>query len=193
MAAHGADEVMNFAPQVTRYRGGNDTAVLKSIRRNYNPENKKSVYDMVISNPDDGRLVTKFAREGKTGRKEFEKVLKNRPESQVAGTGRGLGQAGQTPIPNAARDNNIPYRSVVVNPELPHISSLYEGLTPFQSGQLDRALKTGLSKTNMKAGSLESLNKVKQELGEMISKAKATDRPSEVRQLQELKNRFDTR
>ena len=254
MAAHGADEVMNFAPQVTRYRGGNDTAVLKSIRRNmekqdpefkfrldeegrndyphflkdtqraqyvetlpstnnepqqvvrgvhdgqnreyrlkqyYNPENKKSVYDMVISNPDDGRLVTKFAREGKTGRKEFEKVLKNRPESQVAGTGRGLGQAGQTPIPNAARDNNIPYRSVVVNPELPHISSLYEGLTPFQSGQLDRALKTGLSKTNMKAGSLESLNMVMQELGEMISKAKATDRPSEVRQLQELKNRFD--
>ena len=34
MAAHGADEVMDFAPQVTRYRGGSDTAVLKSIRRN---------------------------------------------------------------------------------------------------------------------------------------------------------------
>ena len=191
MARHGADEVMDFAPQVTRYRGGNDTAVLKSIRRNmekqdpefkfrldedghndyphflkdtqraqyvetlpsthnnpqqvirsvhdgqnreyrlkqyYNPENQKSVYDMVINNPDDGRLVTKFAREGKTGRKEFEKVLKNRPESQVAGTGRGLGQAGQTPIPNAARNNNVPRYDIVVNSELPHVSSLYEGL-----------------------------------------------------------------
>lgn len=73
--------------------------------------------------------------------------------------------------------NNIPYRSIVVNPELPHISSLYEGLTPWQTGRLDKALKTGLSKTNMKAGSLESLNKVKLELGEMISKAQATDRP----------------
>ena len=220
---HGEDEVFNFAPQVTRYRGGNDTSVLKSIRRNmekqnpefkfrldeegrndyahflkdtqraqyvetlpsthnkpqqiirsvhdgqnreyrlkqyYNPENKKSVYDMVINNPDDGRLVTKFAREEKTGRKEFEKVLKNRPEPQVAETGRGLSQAGQTPIPNAARGNNIPQQSVVVNSELPHISSLYEGLTPFQSGQLDKAIKIGLSKTNQKAGSLESLNKI---------------------------------
>ena len=254
MARHGADEVMDFAPQVTRYRGGNDTAVLKSIRRNmekqdpefkfrldedghndyphflkdtqraqyvetlpsthnnpqqvirsvhdgqnreyrlkqyYNPENQKSVYDMVINNPDDGRLVTKFAREGKTGRKEFEKVLKNRPESQVAGTGRGLGQAGQTPIPNAARNNNVQRYDIVVNSELPHVSSLYEGLMPWQMGQLDKALKTGLSKTNMKAGSLESLNKVKQEINEMISKAQATDRPSEVRQLQELKSKFD--
>ncbi len=254
MAAHSADEVMDFAPQVTRYRGGSDTAVLKSIRRNmekqdpefkfrldeegrndyphflkdtqraqyvetlpsthnkpqqiirsvhdgqnreyrlkqyYNPENKKSVYDMVINNPDDGRLVTKFAREGKTGRKEFEKVLKNRPESQVAETGRGLSQAGQTPIPNAARGNNIPQQSVVVNPELPHISSLYEGLTPFQSGQLDKAIKTGLSKTNQKAGSLESLNKIKQEINEAIAKAKSTDKPSEVWQLQELKSKFD--
>jgi len=43
----------------------------------------------------------------------------------------------------------------------------------------------------MKAGSLESLNKVKQEINEMISKAQATDRPSEVRQLQELKSKFD--
>ncbi len=51
---------------------------------------------------------------------------------------------------------NIPYRSIVVNSDLPHMSSLYEGLTPWQTGQLDRALKTGLSKTNMKAGSLES-------------------------------------
>ena len=254
MAAHGADEVMDFAPQVTRYRGGSDTAVLKSIRRNmekqdpefkfrldeegrndyphflkdtqraqyvetlpsthnkpqqiirsvydgqnreyrlkqyYNPENKKSVYDMVINNPDDGRLVTKFAREGKTGRKEFEKVLKNRPESQVAETGRGLSQAGQTPIPNAARGNNIPQQSIVVNPELPHISSLYEGLTAFQSGQLDKAIKTGLSKTNQKAGSLESLNKIKQEINEAIAKAKSTDKPSEVWQLQELKSKFD--
>ena len=53
----------------------------------------------------------------------------------------------------------------------------WRGLTLWQMGQLDKALKTGLSKTNMKTGSLESLNKVKQEINEMISKAQATDRP----------------
>ena len=95
------------------------------------------------------------------------------------------------PINGVSDDNILPFRDVVVNSELPHVSSLYEGLTPYQSGQLDKALKTGLSKTNMKAGSLESLNKVKQEINEMISKAKATDRPSEVWQLQELKGKFD--
>ena len=40
-------------------------------------------------------------------------------------------------VGTAFYDNNIPQQSVVVNPELPHISSLYEGLTPFQSGQLE--------------------------------------------------------
>ncbi len=78
-----------------------------------------------------------------------------------------------------------------VNSDLPNVSTLYEGLTPFQSGQLDRAIKTGISKTNAKAGSLESLSKVKQEINEAISKAQSTDKPSEVWQLQELKGRFD--
>ncbi len=95
------------------------------------------------------------------------------------------------PINGVSDDNILPFRDVVVNSELPHVSSLYEGLTPWQMGQLDKALKTGLSKTDMKAGSLESLNKVKQEINEMISKAQATDKPSEVWQLQELKSKFD--
>ena len=148
--------------------------------------------DIVYNKGDKGYVVKKYDTNGKPFFDFItKKVLKNRPESQVAGTGRGLGQAGQTPIPNAARNNNVPRYDIVVNSELPHVSSLYEGLMPWQMGQLDKALKTGLSKTNMKAGSLESLNKVKQEINEMISKAQATDRPSEVRQLQELKSKFD--
>ena len=43
MAAHGADEVMDFAPQVTRYRGGSDTAVLKSIRRNMEKQEERNL------------------------------------------------------------------------------------------------------------------------------------------------------
>ena len=87
--------------------------------------------------------------------------------------------------------NTIPLKPVVVNPDLPNVSRLYEGLTDFQSGQLDKAIKSGLSKTNAKAGSLESLNKVRQELNEQISKAQTMDQPSEAWQLNELKAKFE--
>lgn len=73
----------------------------------------------------------------------------------------------------------------------PYIGSLYEGLTKFQSNRLDDAMKLGFSKTNAKRGSLESLNKVKQEINEQIKKAQVTDKPSEVWQLEELKHKFD--
>ena len=78
-----------------------------------------------------------------------------------------------------------------VNSKLPHISSLYDGLTKFQSNRLDDAMKLGFSKTNAKRGSLESLNKVKQEINEQIKKAMSTEKPSEVWQLEELKHKFD--
>ena len=150
-----------------------------------NSDTGKNFMDYIIT--ENGDIVTKYPATAK------------RVANQIKKSAQNMSLSGRVPLTYAREtyslanetNNTIPYRSVVVNPDLPHISSLYEGLTPFQSGQLDRALKTGLSKTNMKAGSLESLNKVKQEINEMISKAKATDRPSEVRQLQELKNRFD--
>ena len=74
----------------------------------------------------------------------------------------------------------------------PYIGSLYEGLTEFQGKSLKNAMNTGFSKTNAKKGSLESLNKVKQEINEQIKKAQVTDKPSEVWQLQELKQKFDS-
>jgi hypothetical protein len=79
----------------------------------------------------------------------------------------------------------------VVNNKLPHISSLYDDLTSFQSNRLDDAIKTGFSKTNAKQGSLESMNKVKQELNEQIKKARKVEKPSEVWQLEELKKKLD--
>ena len=56
-------------------------------------------------------------------------------------------------VGTAFYDNNIPQQSVVVNPELPHISSLYEGLTPFQSGQLESkgSLVTKLSENYLES------------------------------------------
>ncbi len=145
----------------------------------------KPFFDFVTKK--DGKLWTKFP----TNANYLENQIKNSAQN-VSLSGRITGvQPGLTHSLPPTTINNIPQQSVVVNPELPHISSLYEGLTPFQSGQLDKAIKTGLSKTNQKAGSLESLNKIKQEINEAIAKAKSTDKPSEVWQLQELKSKFD--
>ena len=157
------------------------------VKKYTNSETGRDFYDLAFKKGNS--LFNKFPKDKPNG---IVNQIKNNPTENMSFSGRVSQATGRGTYPlTSETSNNIPYRSVVVNPELPHISSLYEGLTPFQSGQLDRALKTGLSKTNMKAGSLESLNKVKQEINEMISKAQATDRPSEVRQLQELKNRFD--
>ncbi len=147
--------------------------------------NGKPFFDFITKK--DGKLWTKFP----TDTSYLENQIKNSAEN-VSLSGRVTGvQPGLIHSLPSTTTNSIPYQSVVVNSELPHVSSLYEGLTPWQMGQLDKALKTGLSKTNMKAGSLESLNKVKQEINEMISKAQSTDKPSEVWQLQELKSKFD--
>ena len=152
-----------------------------------NPEHNNKVYDL-ISKSETGKVLTKIAREGRHGRESLNRILMPHAH-QTSDAGRVVSQSEMFPSYNSL--NSILYGNIIVNRDLPHVSSLYEGLTPWQMGQLDKALKTGLSKIDMKAGSLESLNKVKQEINEMISKAQATDRPSEVWQLQELKSKFD--
>ena len=140
-------------------------------------------FDIVYTK--DGDVYSKFNTNSNYIANQFKKPVQNLSlNGKISGN-----QQGISPLPEYI--DNIARNGAVVNPELPDVSSLYEGLTPWQMGQLDKALKTGLSKTNMKAGSLESLNKVKQEINEMISKAQSTDKPSEVWQLQELKGKFD--
>jgi len=82
-------------------------------------------------------------------------------------------QQGISPLPEYMF--NVAQNGAVVNPELTNISSLYEGLTPFQANTLDKAVKSGLSKTNQKAGSLESVNKIKQELNDAITNSQTVN------------------
>ena len=147
--------------------------------------NGKPFFDFITKK--DGKLWTKFP----TDPSYLENQIKNSAEN-VSLSGRVTGvQPGLIHSLPPTTDNNIPLRGVVVNSELPHFNTLYDGLTDFQAKSLKQAANTGFSKTNAKAGSLESMNKVKQELNEMISKAQTTDKPSEVWQLQELKGKFD--
>ena len=147
--------------------------------------NGKPFFDFITKK--DGKLWTKFP----TDTSYLENQIKNSAEN-VSLSGRVIGvQPGLIHSLPSTTINNIPLRGVVVNSELPHFNTLYDGLTDFQAKSLKQAANTGFSKTNAKAGSLESMNKVKQELNEMISKAQTTDKPSEVWQLEELKGKFD--
>lgn len=66
-------------------------------------------------------------------------------------------------------------RNAVANPDLPNVSTLYDGLNEFQRLQLNEVLKRGLNKTNLKAGSLESMNEVKKELNDIINSSMQTN------------------
>lgn len=66
-------------------------------------------------------------------------------------------------------------RDAVANPDLPNVSTLYDGLNEFQRLQLNEVLKRGLNKTNLKAGSLESINEVKKELNDIINSSMQTN------------------
>lgn len=88
---------------------------------------------------------------------------------------------------------------LVVNPELPHYLTLYEGLTPYQVKSLNSAVKRGSEKTTNKLGTLDSMNRIKQELNDDIMKSKVPDEKnslnlvdtSDTKQLREVKQRVD--
>lgn len=173
-------------PDITYSQNGREYMAKKYT----NGQTGKDFYDFIVL--DNGELFNKFPTNSNYVANQLSAPAQNvslrRNPEQLIGAG-----TRPASLPGMTADNvNLNPKGLVVNPKLPHISSLYDDLTPFQSGQLDKALKTGLSKTNQKAGSLESLNKAKQEINKMISNAKVTDKPSEVWQLQELKNKFDT-
>ncbi len=123
-----------------------------------NTNNGNDFMDLVITK--DGKIFNKFPSDEKfiTNKiKGAQDLSLSTPSSDTF-----------KPISGVPDINNIALQEVVVNPKLPNVSSLYDGLTPFQARTLDKAIKNGLSKTNQKAGSLESLNKIKQELNDAI-------------------------
>ena len=79
--------------------------------------------------------------------------MNERANLQVAEGARGLGQAGQTPIPNTARDKIINNYSLLVNPSLPNVSEVYNGLSDDAVAGMQHAISQGLDKTTQKAGS----------------------------------------
>lgn len=74
------------------------------LKKYYNPENSKDVYDMAIKS-DDGALINKLAREGRTGAREFEKVRQARISTDGTTSQAGLSEG--TSIPVGLSGNSI--------------------------------------------------------------------------------------
>ncbi len=179
-------------PDITYNQGGREYLAKKYQGVSFDGE--KPFFDFIVK--ENGGLYNKFNTDSKYLDNQIKKAADN-----VSVSGRILEPKGAGYISPAPKsDNSIPLKGAVVNAELPHFSVLYEGLTPYQSKQLGKAFQAGLEKTNQKAGSLESINRVKQELNDMINKSTYPDptRPlvrkpeSGAADLIEVKKRVDS-
>ncbi len=152
-----------------------------------NRDSGKDFIDWIIT--ENGDIVTKYL----TNIRKVAKEIKNNAQN-VSLSARVEGVMPDGHIIKSSQPthvNTIPLRPIVVNSELPNVNSLYEGLTDFQSKELKKALATGLSKTNAKAGSLESMYNVVQGVNDKITQAQTMNNLSRLSQLQELKGRLD--
>ena len=69
--------------------------------------------------------------------------------------------------------NKIAKNGAVVNPKLPNISEVYQGLSEEAAKNMQNAVSTGLNKTSQKAGSLESIYQIKNELDRLSPQSPA--------------------
>ena len=127
------------------------------VKKYINSENGRPFYDFMYKKQNGG-LYSKF----NTNENYVVNQFKN-PMQDVSLHGK-LPNNQQGIHPLLESSSNITRNGLVVNPELPHISTLYEGLTPYQVKALDDAIARGAAKTTNKLGTLDSLNRIKQEL-----------------------------
>ena len=115
--------------------------------------------------------------------------MNERADLQVAEGARGLGQAGQTPIPNTARNKIINNYSLFVNSSLPNVSEVYKGLSGDAAAGMKQAISQGLDKTTQKAGSLDSVYRIKKELDNIVLAAK-NSRSADYKALEQAQNNY---
>lgn len=155
------------------------------MRKYTNSETGKDFYDFAFKKGNE--LFDKYPKGKPNG---IVKQLKEKTTQNMSLSGN-VSQAtgrGTNPLTNETINNITPkqgyvnsgifekgMRDAVANPDLPNVSTLYDGLNEFQRQQLNEVLKRGLNKTNLKAGSLESMNEVKKELNDIINSSMQTN------------------
>ncbi len=138
-----------------------------SIKKYIDNQTGKSFYDFAYQKPD-GKVYGKFNTNENYVANQFSAPMQNLSLHRKFPSDFGGETSSRRLLETAANNGNITRNGLVVNPELPHISKLYEGLTPYQAEALDAAIISGAKKTNQKLGSLGSLNSIKGELNDKI-------------------------
>ena len=128
------------------------------------PEGEKAFFDFVVQ--ENGKLYNKFIPESMNYiDNQLQKATQN---MSLRGNLSGV----EGTYPPAEIVKNIPYRNIVVNRSLPNVSEVYNGLSDGAVVEMQQALSQGLDKTTQKAGSLESVYRIKNELDDMALAAK---------------------
>lgn len=162
------------------------------VKKYINNEDGKPFYDFMYKKQN-GDLYSKFNTNENYIVNQFKKPMQ---DVSLHGT---LSNNQQGTHPLLESSLSINPNGLVVNPELPHYLTLYEGLTPYQVKSLNSAVKRGSEKTTNKLGTLDSMNRIKQELNDDIMKSKVPDEKnslnlvdtSDTKQLREVKQRID--
>lgn len=139
---------------------------------------------------------------GKQLREDLASILEKRNfgkmrrlRTSAGGTASRTGQMEGTSVPAEQHTGNI----LSGGENVKIIKELYRGLTPFQKNAFEKAVRRGTAKTNRKAGSLDSVNRIKQELNDMLVKSQninpnnrlASVDSADTVALREVKNRID--
>ena len=129
------------------------------VAKSYGKDNGKNFFDWIIL--DDNNIVSKYPTEARKIAKEIKKSAQNMSLSGRVPLGRTGATYTQLP---AETINKVPRFNVVVNSTLPHISSVYGNLSPYQSDVLQSAISKGIQNSRYPAGCWDTLNKARRYL-----------------------------
>ena len=129
------------------------------VAKSYGKDNGKNFFDWIIL--DDNNIVSKYPTEARKIAKEIKKSAQNMSLSGRVPLGRTGATYTQLPTETITK---IPRFNAVVNSALPHVSSVYRDLSPYQSDVLQSAISKGIKNSRYPAGSWDSLNKARRYL-----------------------------
>ena len=145
-------------PDLTFSQDGKDYFVKKYT----DSETGKDFYDFAFTKGND--LFDKYPKQKPNG--IINQITDKNKTTQNMSLSSRVSQAtgrGTYPLTNETI-TKIPRFNAVVNPTLPHVSSVYRDLSPYQSDVLQSAISKGIKNSRYPAGSWDSLNKARRYL-----------------------------
>ena len=133
------------------------------LKKYINNQTSEPFFDMVILR--DGKIFNKFNTDANYVANQFKM-----PMQDLSLYGRASGNRADKLHPDIVY--RVANKGAVVNRSLPNVSEVYRGLSDDAVAGMQQAISQGLDKTTQKAGSLESVYRIKNELDDMALAAK---------------------